>query len=190
MLLVESVARAMLKSIINKENYTEDQARWELSMHFPECDDLIWNLELNPEIQIYSRKPAKQKKSKITKELKELLTVSDEEPLDELDLSCLKECQNDNNCIIAEVKEVTIKKKVDRPSKPEAKQAKKLKPVKQKIAGQESKADKARALYSAAIDKSKNATITMFMEQLGMNRSLATNYTKGIMMQYEAGKFK
>ena len=46
-MLTQEFISKKLKQIMIKKNYSEEQARWDLSITYPEADELIWNTPIN-----------------------------------------------------------------------------------------------------------------------------------------------
>jgi hypothetical protein len=74
--------------------------------------------------------------------------------------------------LLAAVKAATAKPKKEKAPKVE----KSAKPKAEKAPKAESKADQARALYQASIDRSRKAMIELFVAELGMSKAMASTY--------------
>lgn len=148
---MNTVSATVIQSMFNHlaASYTEDEAREILVQKYPDAEDVLANI-----------KPENYRVTKV-----EMGSVSEViEPAAEV-----------------EVKAKPAKKakapKAEKPAKVAKEKAPKAeKPVVEAAPKAESKADRARAMYAAATDKSRAAMIALFMAELGMSKAAASTY--------------
>lgn len=151
---MNAVSATVIQSMFNHlaASYTEDEAREILVQKYPDAEDVLANI-----------KPENYRVTKV-----EMGSVSEViEPAAEVEAKPAKK---------AKAPKVKAPK-AEKPAKVAKEKAPKAeKPVVETAPKAESKADRARAMYAAATDKSRAAMIALFMAELGMSKAAASTY--------------